>query len=44
MIDSHCHLDHEKLNDNLNDIILDLKAVGIDKNLTISTNLKVLKI
>ena len=37
MIDSHCHLDHEPLLSNLNDIIKRSKAVGIKKILTICT-------
>ena len=37
MIDSHCHLDHEPLFANLNDIILRSKQVGIEKILTICT-------
>ena len=37
MIDSHCHLDHEPLFANLNDIILRSKNVGIEKILTICT-------
>ena len=39
MIDSHCHLDHEPLFSNLNDIIFRSKEVGITKLLTISTTL-----
>ena len=39
MIDSHCHLDHEPLLDNLNDIIKRSKEVGITKLLTICTTL-----
>ncbi len=39
MIDSHCHLDHEPLYQNLNEIILRSKNVGITKLLTICTNL-----
>ncbi len=38
MIDSHCHLDHSPLLENLNDIIKRSKLVGIEKLLTISTN------
>ena len=38
MIDSHCHLDHEPLHKNLNDILLRSK-VGITKLLTICNNL-----
>ena len=40
MIDSHCHLDHEPLYENINDIILRSKKVGITKLLTICTNLE----
>ncbi len=40
MIDSHCHLDHEKLNEDLNDIISRSKAVGVTKMLTICTSLE----
>ena len=39
MIDSHCHLDHEPLLGNLNDIIKRSKEVGITKLLTICTTL-----
>ena len=39
MIDSHCHLDHEPLYQNLNEVILRSKNAGITKLLTISTNL-----
>ncbi len=39
MIDSHCHLDHDDLFKNINDVILRSKKVGITKLLTISTNL-----
>tara|TARA_B110000027_G_scaffold120114_1_gene133315 strand:+ start:283 stop:1044 length:762 start_codon:yes stop_codon:yes gene_type:complete len=39
MIDSHCHLDHEPLLDNLNNIIKRSKEVGITKLLTICTTL-----
>ena len=38
MIDSHCHLDHEFLDKNLDEIIFRAKEVGIEKLLTISTN------
>ena len=31
MIDSHCHLDHEHIYKNINDIILRSKNVGITK-------------
>tara|TARA_B100001063_G_scaffold238688_1_gene261187 strand:+ start:191 stop:949 length:759 start_codon:yes stop_codon:yes gene_type:complete len=40
MIDSHCHLDHEQLFDNIDDIIKRSKEVGIEKLLTICTTLK----
>ena len=40
MIDSHCHLDHEPLLENLNDIIKRSKEVGITKLLTICTTLE----
>ena len=40
MIDSHCHLDHEPLFSNINDVIKRSKKVGIKKILTISTNFK----
>ena len=39
MIDSHCHLDHEPLLSNLDDIIERSKSVGIKKILTICTTL-----
>jgi len=39
MIDSHCHLDHEPLYSNLNDIIVRSKDTGISKILTICTTL-----
>ena len=39
MIDSHCHLDHDPLYQNLNEVILRSKNAGITKLLTISTNL-----
>ena len=38
MIDSHCHLDHEPLLSNLDDIIKRSKSVGIKKILTICTS------
>jgi TatD DNase family protein len=38
MIDSHCHLDHEPLFDNLNEVINRAKAVGVKKLLTICTS------
>ena len=37
MIDSHCHLDHEPLVQNIKDILLRCKNEGINKVLTIST-------
>ena len=37
MIDSHCHLDHEPLHENLSDVISRSKDVGITKILTICT-------
>ena len=40
MIDSHCHLDHEPLLSNINDVIKRSKEIGLKKILTISTNLK----
>jgi TatD DNase family protein len=40
MIDSHCHLDHEPLFENLNEIINRSKETGITKLLTICTTLK----
>ena len=43
MIDSHCHLDHAPLFDNLNDILNRAKEVGIKKLLTICTTLESFK-
>ncbi len=40
MIDSHCHLDHEPLLSNLNEVIKRSKEVGIKKLLTISTSVE----
>ena len=40
MIDSHCHLDHDPLYENIDDVILRSKNVGITKLLTICTNLE----
>ena len=40
MIDSHCHLDHEPLFNNLDDILKRSKEVGIEKLLTICTTIK----
>ena len=37
MIDSHCHLDHEPLHENLADVISRSKEIGITKLLTICT-------
>tara|TARA_B110000971_G_C19882884_1_gene441545 strand:+ start:170 stop:931 length:762 start_codon:yes stop_codon:yes gene_type:complete len=37
MIDSHCHLDHEPLHENLSDVIIRSKKIGITKLLTICT-------
>jgi TatD DNase family protein len=37
MIDSHCHLDHEPLFSNLNEVVLRSKKIGIEKILTICT-------
>ena len=39
MIDSHCHLDHEPLHENLSDVISRSKEIGITKLLTICTTL-----
>ncbi len=39
MIDSHCHLDHDPLVQNIEDILLRSKKEGISKLLTISTTL-----
>ena len=39
MIDSHCHLDHEPLLENVDNIIKRSKDVGINKLLTICTTL-----
>ena len=39
MIDSHCHLDHEPLHTNINDVIIRSKEAGISKLLTICTTL-----
>lgn len=51
MIDSHCHLDHEPLMSNLNEVIDRSKKIGIEKLLTICTTeisyksiLKIIKI
>jgi len=44
MIDSHCHLDHEPLLDNLDNILKRSKDIGIEKILTICTTLQSFKI
>ena len=36
MIDSHCHLDHDTLYENINDVVLRSKNVGITKLKVIS--------
>ena len=40
MIDSHCHLDHEPLLNNLSEVIKRSKEVGISKLLTICTTVE----
>ena len=40
MIDSHCHLDHEPLINNISEVLRRSKNVGIKKILTICTTLK----
>ena len=40
MIDSHCHLDYEPLLNDLTNVIIRSKKVGIKKLLTISTSLE----
>ena len=40
MIDSHCHLDHEPLYSDLNNVIKRSKDIGIKKLLTISTSVE----
>ena len=40
MIDSHCHLDHEPLLSDLDNVIQRSKDIGIEKLLTISTSLE----
>ncbi len=37
MIDSHCHLDQQPLAENIKDVLLRSKEIGIEKLLTIST-------
>ena len=39
MIDSHCHLDHEPMYSNLNNVINRSKSIGIEKILSICTTL-----
>ena len=39
MIDSHCHLDHEPLSNNIKDVISRSKSIGINKLLTICTTI-----
>ena len=43
MIDSHCHLDHEPLFKNIDDILKRSREVGIEKLLTICTTLESFK-
>ena len=38
MIDSHCHLDHDPLFNNINEVLNRSKSVGLKKLLTISTS------
>ena len=38
MIDSHCHLDHEPLFNNINEILARSKNIGLKKLLTICTS------
>ena len=40
MIDSHCHLDHEPLYNNIKDVLIRAKEIGITKLLTICTTFK----
>ncbi len=40
MIDSHCHLDHEPLLSDLDNVIIRAKNIGVKKLLTICTNTK----
>ena len=40
MIDSHCHLDHEPLFENIDDVLKRSKEVGIEKLLTICTTIE----
>jgi TatD DNase family protein len=43
MIDSHCHLDHEPLFKNIDDVLKRSKDVGVEKLLTICTTLESFK-
>ena len=43
MIDSHCHLDHEPLLNEINNVIIRSKDIGIKKLLTICTTLESFK-
>ena len=43
MIDSHCHLDHEPLSNEINNIIKRSKENGIEKLLTICTTIESFK-
>ena len=38
MIDSHCHLDHDPLFNNINEVLNRSKSVGLKKLLTICTS------
>ena len=40
MIDSHCHLDHSPLNEDLDNVISRAKEIGVKLLLTISTDIK----
>ena len=40
MIDSHCHLDHEPLYENIDDVLNRSKNIGLTKLLTICTTIK----
>ncbi len=40
MIDSHCHLDHNPLNLNIKEVLQRSKETGVEKLLTISTNIE----
>ena len=39
MIDSHCHLDHEPLLSDIDNVIIRSKSAGVTKILTICTTL-----